>query len=302
MQQNFEVKQGEGIQEIGKNLEQANIIRNAYYFDYYVWKTNSKGKIQAGTYEISGTMTIPEIVQVMSIGEIVSNQLKITFPEGSSLADMADILKNKKFDGDKFLQIAKSGDGIKMDYDFLKNRPKDATLEGFLFPDTYIFKKDATAAQIINIMLQNIDEKLTNVLREQIKASNHSIFDVLIMASILEKEVRTSEDMKIVSGIFWKRAAAGGRLQSDATLEYILGNKDLHHSIADTNIDSPYNTYRNSGLPPGSINNPGLVAINAATNPTATDFNYFLTDPATGNVVYSKTFDEHVQNKQKYGL
>lgn len=300
--QNFDVQAGERIQEIGERLERSNLIRNAYYFDYYVWKTKSKGKIQAGSYELSGNMTIPEIVQVMSIGAAASNQAKVTFPEGTRIEEMADILNQKGFNGDEFLRIAKSGKGAKTDCAFLKDRPNNASLEGFLFPDTYIFKKDATAEQIINIMLQNFDDKLTPDLREEISASGHNIFEVVTMASILEKEVKTSNDMKIVSGIFWKRVQTGGRLQSDATLEYILGTKDLQHSIADTNVDSSYNTYRNSGLPPGPINNPGLVSINAAASPTSTDYNYFLTDPETGKVVYSKTFDEHVANKNKYGL
>jgi UPF0755 protein len=302
MLQTFEVKQGEGIQEIGKSLEQANLIRNDYYFDYYVWKSNSKGKIQAGTYELNGAMTIPEIVQVLSIGKIIENVAKVTFPEGSSIQEMADILRAKGLNGENFLKAAKSGSNLKTSYDFLRDKPNNATLEGFLFPDTYIFKKDANAENIIDIMLQNFDEKLSPDMQGKIEAEGRNIYQIVTMASILEKEAKTSEDMKIASGIFWKRVDVGGLLQSCATIAYVLGKDKKQYSFDDTRTPSPYNTYLNKGLPPGPINNPGLKSIQAAIYPTATDYNYFLTDPNTGEMLYAETLEEHEVNKQKCGL
>lgn len=300
--QTFEVKSGEGIQEIGKRLEQSNLIKNSYYFDYYIWKTNSKNKIQAGSYELNNMMTIPEIVQVLSMGKIVSNEVKVTFPEGSSLKEMADILTEKGFNGDEFLKVAKSASGVKTDYEFLKDKPKNVSLEGFLFPDTYIFYKDASAEQVVDIMLQNFDEKLTQNMRDKINAKGRSIFDIVTMASILEKEAKAPEDMKIASGIFWKRIEAGMSLQSCATIAYVLGKDKKQYTYDDTRTPSPYNTYLNKGLPPGPINNPGLNSIQAAIYPKATDYNYFLTDPNTGQMLYAKTLEEHEANKQKCGL
>jgi len=155
---------------------------------------------------------------------------------------------------------------------------------------------------VINRLLLNFDEKLTEKMREDIKNKNKTIYEIVIMASILEKEVQTAEDMKIASGIFWDRLEIGQPLQSCATIAYILGKEKKQYSYEDTRTPSPYNTYINRGLPPGPINNPGLTAISAAIYPTETDYNYFLTDPATGKTIFSRTIEEHEANKMKYGL
>ena len=149
-------------------------------------------------------------------------------------------------------------------------------------------------------MLNNFDQKLDEKMRKDIQAQGKTIFEVLIMASLIEKEVRSVEDMKIVSGIFWDRIKYGQALESCASLAYILGENKTVYSQEDTQINSPYNTYRNKGLPPGPIANPGLNAIQAAIYPQYTEYNYFLTDPETGQTIWSKTFEEHKQNKWKY--
>ena len=302
MAQAFEIKEGEGVKEIGKRLEEAQLIENDLYFDYFIWKTGSRGKLQAGKYELRANMTIPEIVQVLSLGEVVSNEIKITFPEGTSMKDMAEILNQKGFDGNEFLKKIKNGEGIEADYEYLKSKPEKASLEGFLFPDTYIFLKDASVESIINRMLLNFDEKLTTQMRGAMKKQNRTIFEIVAMASILEKEVKTPEDMKIASGIFWDRIGAGMPLQSCATIAYVLGKEKKQYSYDDTRTPSPYNTYINKGLPPGPINNPGMNSLLAAIYPKETDYNYFLTDPETGKTIFSKTLEEHEANKAKYGL
>ena len=139
-------------------------------------------------------------------------------------------------------------------------------------------------------------------MRDDIQNQGESIFEVVTMASVLEKEVRTAEDMKIASGIFWDRIGVGMPLQSCATIAYVLGTEKKQYSIADTQTPSPYNTYLNKGLPPGPIDNPGMNSILAAIYPTKTEYNYFLTDPATGRTIFSKTLEEHAANKAKYGL
>jgi UPF0755 protein len=151
-------------------------------------------------------------------------------------------------------------------------------------------------------MLENFDEKLTLQMREEIKSQEKSVFEILTMASILEKEVKSENDMKIASGIFWDRIEAGMPLQSCATVAYVLGQEKKQYSIADTQISSPYNTYLVKGLPPGPIDNPGMNSIEAAIYPTKTEYQFFLTDPATGNTIFSKTLEEHAANKAKYGL
>jgi UPF0755 protein len=300
--QAFEIKSGERTKDISKRLEESGFIKNDLYFNYYVWKTNSKGKILAGKYELRGSMTIPEIVQVLSIGEVVSNEVKVTFPEGINVKSMAEVLKSKGFNAEDFLSKSNCGCGVKTDYKFLEGKPQGVSLEGFLFPDTYIFYKDATAVSVINRMLLNFDEKLNSDMRLEIEKRGKSIFEIVTMASILEKEVKSPEDMKIASGIFWDRIEAGMPLQSCATIAYVLGKEKKQYSFDDTRTPSPYNTYLNKGLPPGPIDNPGINALQAAIYPAKTDYIYFLTDPETGETIFSKTIEEHNANKVKYGL
>jgi UPF0755 protein len=300
--QTFEIKSGEGVKGIAKNLENSQLIKDDLYFNYYIWRMGSREKLQAGKYELRGSMTIPEIVQVISLGEIIPNEIKVTFPEGTSAKKMEEILQEKGFEKDGFLEKVNCGCGVKTDYDFLKDKPQEASLEGYLFPDTYIFFRNASNSEIVNRMLENFDEKFTPQMREDAKKQNRTIFEIVTMASLLEKEVKTFEDMKIASGIFWKRIEEGRPLQSCATIAYILGKEKKQYSFEDTRTPSPYNTYLNKGLPPGPINNPGLKALEAALYPEKTDYNYFLTDPETGKTIFSKTLEEHEANKVKYGL
>ena len=140
-------------------------------------------------------------------------------------------------------------------------------------------------------------------MKKEITSQKKTIFQILTMASILEKEVSSAKDFKIVSGIFWNRIANGQPLQSCATLAYILGINKPQYSYEDTQVESPYNTYKYQGLTPGPISNPGINTINAAINPEKTIYNYFLTDPKNkNNTVYSTTYQEHVANKLKFGL
>jgi UPF0755 protein len=141
-------------------------------------------------------------------------------------------------------------------------------------------------------------------MRKDILAQNKNIQEIIVMASIIEREVQTPEDMKLVSGVFWNRLKIGQRLQSDAPLSYILQDTNDQHSGKDLEFDSPYNTYRYAELPPGPIANPGVNAIDASIHPTMSDYNFFLTVNVDGikKVIYSKNFEEHVKNRQKYGI
>jgi UPF0755 protein len=186
------------------------------------------------------------------------------------------------------------------EFSILADKPKSYGLEGYLFPDTYRIFNQAPVLDVIEKMLGNLDAKFTPMMRADIARQGRTIYQVITLASIIEKEVRIAEDRKIVSGIFWNRLAIGQALGSDATLSYILGDKDAAHSIEQTKIDSPYNTYHYAGLPPGPICNPSLDAIIAAIYPAATDYYYFLTDPKSGKTIFSKTLEEHNRNKQKY--
>ncbi len=301
----FEIIKGEGNAMISNNLEKEGLVSNNNYFYIYVRTHGFLNKFLPGKYNLSGKMTIPEIARILTNqANILPDYANVTFPEGFTANQMADRLSANGFDGQTFMELVNhpSQDILAL-FPILTGKPASASLEGYLFPDTYKFYNDSTPAGILKKILNNTELKITPDLRAEAKAQKKSIFEILTMASILEKEVKTVADFKIVSGIFWTRIAIGQPLQSDATLEYVLKTNDFQHSIAQTQIDSPYNTYRYKGLPPGPISNPGFDTISAALNPTDTQYNYFLTDPKDpSHTVYAATYAQHLANKAKFGL
>ena len=302
----FEIKEGEGIALIADNLRKENLIVGKTPFFFYLKIKGISGKIIPGKYNLNGRMTIPEIaVRLTAKEEILKKDISLTFPEGWNLekivqrvqksdlqntADFPDLAKNPAYFKEKY------------SYEFLSGLPPKATLEGFLFPDTYFFAPDATAEEIIKKMLDNFDQKLSPELKNEIALEKKTLYEIITLASILEMEVKTQADREIVSGIFWSRIKIGQPLQSCATLAYVLGVNKKQYTYQDTQIASPYNTYLNRGLPPGPIGNPGLATLKAAIFPKDSNFNYFLSDPETGQTIFSRTFAEHTQNKAKYGL
>jgi len=299
-QKMFEIKKGEGNAEIAARLRKEGLISGKYYFYYYVRKHNLLSKIMPGEYQLSGTMTIPEIATVITTAQ--EQFVKVTFPEGFTAVQMAARLTANDLPGDEFLKIVKNPGELKKRYSYLTPATV-TTLEGYLFPDTYFFKKDISAKDIVGRLLDTFDKNLTAQMVSD-AAIDKTTNDIVIMASIVQKEVRDAADMKTVAGIFWKRIAEQQRLQSDATLSYILNDKVDQHNAKELATDSPYNSYMYAGLPPTPISNPGVDALAAAVYPTASDYNYFLTATVNGetSVVFSATYEEHVAAKQKYGL
>lgn len=295
----FTIEKGESNKIIGEGLERQGLISGKCYFYFYMWSRKLTGKILPDDYDLSGRMTIPEIASVITSER--DKTKKITFPEGWSAKQMADRLNANGLPGDDFFKIVNNPEALKNEYVFLSD-PKIKTLEGYLFPDTYFFAKDINAEGMVRKMLGIFNTKITSQMLADAEKNKKSLNDIIIMASIIENEVKTDEDRAIISGIYWDRIKIGQPLQSDITLAYILGEKKKQYSFADTRTPSPYNTYLNKGLPPGSIDNPGLSAIRAAIYPKDTDYNYYLSDPETGKTIFAKTFAEHVANKAKYGL
>ncbi|HCP08330.1 MAG TPA: endolytic transglycosylase MltG [Candidatus Moranbacteria bacterium] len=297
----FEISKGEGNIAIAEKLKNEGLISSKIYFYYYVKANRAQNKFLPGKYSLNGNMTIPEIVLTMTREEnILPGYAKVTFPEGWTAKQMSERLSANGLDGDGFLKIAQGpSSDIIAGYDFLKG---EKNLEGYLFPDTYFFGKDLSAEGIVKKMLDNFDRKISAETRNKIKGQGKTIKEIMTMASIVEMEVRSEEDRVLVSGLYWNRIKVGQPLQSDITLTYILGVNKKQYSFEDTRTPSPYNTYLHKGLPPGPIGNPGLSAINAAINPKDSPYNYYLSDPETGKTIFSKTFEEHVANKAKYGL
>ena len=283
-----------GDEEISKELKELGIIRSAYFFRTYTLLSLRHLSLQAGKYNLSSKMSSYQIVKKMVLGDVIKNKLVIL--EGWDLADIGQYLELKEVCEKDFFAFL-----IEKDYsehfDFLKDKPEDVALEGYIFPDTYEISEVEACEDILGMMLSNFDNKLTSELRDEISNQNKSIFDIVIMASMLEKEVRTLEDKKIVAGILWKRLSVDMPLQIDATVNYVTGKSDPAVAIKDTKLDSPYNTYKYKGLPKGPISNPGLDSLTAAIYPTATKFWFYLTD---GRTIFSETFEQHVAAKAKY--
>ena len=298
------VEKGDGIFQISRKLENEKLISKETFFIYYVFTHEILGKIIAGEYEIAPGFTIPEISQILISGKTKPDYAKVTFPEGWTAVQMAERLNAKNLPGDDFLEIINKPPQDLLDkFDFIADKPSSASLEGYLFPDTYFFSHEVKAKDIAEKMLKNFNTKLSDNLRSEIKRQNKSIFEILTMASVVESEVGSNSDRKIVSGIFWKRLEIGMALQSDATVAYALGGKKkIQHDVNDINIDSPYNTYKFKGLPPGPVSNPGLSSIEAAIFPTKTNYLYFLNNPKTGETFFSTTFEQHTKNKVNNGL
>lgn len=303
---NFEIKKGENIWNTASELKKNNIIESKIYFVWYIYKNDYRGEIKAGKYRLSSQLKTPEVVMILTEGDKSGEKesKKITFPEGLSIRQMAERLEENGFDGKSFLELTKNPQYFIDNYqmEFLKDIPKEKNLEGYLFPDTYFFFIGENSEVIVKKMLENFKKKLSSDLENEITKQNKTVFEIVTMASIIEKEVKTLNDKKVVSGIFWNRKKTGQAFQSCATLAFILGENKKQYSYEDTQIVSPYNTYLNPGLPPGPIASPGLDSIVAAIYPTMTKYNYFLSNIETGETVFSATLEEHNMNKDKNGL
>lgn len=299
----FEVRADEDAKILGERLEENGIIFSKYTFWWHLVREEKTKKIVAGKYSLNGSLTVPEVVSIITSGKTISRDIKITFPEGWTITKMAERLTANGLPGDEFLRLVQSPKPEwKTKYDFLTDLPKEASLEGYLFPDTYLFAPDATAEIIIDTLLKNFGKKITPELRQVAVTNGHSLFETVTMASIVEAEGKIEKDRAVISDIFWKRLNIGQPLQSDATVNYAVGKTKLQSSYEDIAVDSPYNTYKYRGLPPGPINSPGLVSLRAALYPESSPYYYFLTSLRSGETIFSITFDEHIKNRQLHGL
>ncbi len=271
----YTVQKGWGDEEIADNLKELGIIRSSYFFKFYAVLSLKHSMLQAGEYNLSTKMSMHEIANKMARGDIIKD--RVVIPEGWDVQDIGKYLESKGIcSEDYFVSLA-------------------VGQEGYLFPDTYEISKTETCEEVLGAMLANFDKKLTPELKEEIASQGKTISDVVTMASLIEKEVITLEDKKIVSGILWKRLSIDMPLQVDATIVYITGSAKI--TTQDKKIDSPYNTYKYYGLPKGPISNPGMDSIIAVIYPTKTNYWYYL---SAGKTIFSETLDQHNEARVKY--
>jgi UPF0755 protein len=293
----FIVHKGDSVPEIATSLIGKDLLIDENAFKTYLKKQDMDRKIVAGRFYLKKSQTIPEIAA--TITDSKQSEMSLTVKEGETVADIdKDLADMEVITPGTFIQAVKDFDSYGK-YPFLsaeKQKKLTHPLEGFLFPDTYFINPQHFASEdLIQLMLNNFKKRLGN---EITNTGDRTLFDTIIMASIVEKEVRTSKDIPIVAGILWKRLDDKWMIGADSTLLYLKEDNTIDYK--DLQKDSPYNTRNHTGLPPGPICNPGLKSIQAALHPATSPYFYYLTKPDTGEVVYAVTNDEHNANKQKY--
>lgn len=276
----FVIEKGSSVSEIGTKLQSSGYIRSALAFKLYIRFSGQTGKIQPGEFRLTPSFSLIQTATTLFKGPV---ELWTTIPEGlrreEIAAKFAASLDRDQAFVDDFLQASK-GD------------------EGYLFPDTYLFPKDASASAIVARLINTFKTKTADLTPN----SNLTLAQSVILASILERETKTEAERPIVAGILLNRLKLGMPLQVDATVQYVVGtSKDWWPilSLTDLTVKSSYNTYRNVGLPPTPISNPGLSSLLAAFNPAQTDYLYYVHD-ASGQIHYAKTLAEHNTNVAKY--
>ena len=275
----FVVEKGDSLKSISLRLLDEHIIRSRTLFEFFVILDGGDKTINEGDYLFEKPLPIYEIAARFSKNQFGLSREKITIPEGYTNVQIADTFANKLsyFNKENFLTQV-------------------AGREGYLFPDTYLIFGSRDENYVLEKINKNYEKKIAP-LREQIKQSGHSEKEIIIMASLVEKEANGDKDRAIIAGILWNRINKNIPLQVDAPFAYLLGKDSSELTLKDLKMDSPFNTYTHKGLPPAPIGNPGLLAIKAVLNPEPSDYLFYLHAP-DGTVYYAKTFAEHVKNKR----
>lgn len=294
----FVIEQGTVASQLAKDLETRGLIREDSAFNLLCKIKGAESKLMAGIYYLSPSMSTGEILDKLLQGP-ERDEKKVTIPEGYNTSQIIDVLvKNGFGTKEKFKTEMQSFTSDQ--YAFLKDIPKgENRLEGFLFPDTYFFSVDEGEHKIIDRMLQRFSLELTDDIKNKLNEKNMSVFQWVTMGSIVEREAAKSEDRPIIAAIFAKRIKIGMPLQSCATIQYLLNENKRVLSLKDLEINSPYNTYKHTGLPPGPIANPGRASLQAVLYHEETDYLYFVAK-SDGSHAFAKTNEEHMQNIRKY--
>jgi UPF0755 protein len=310
----FVIQPGQPARTIAENLANAGLITDARLFEAYVRGNGLASSLQAGAYQLSPNMTIPEVAQVLQ--KAVTPEIVVRVGEGWRLEQTADYLTQKTpLDGADYRHRAETGDLSGLDaskYDFLQFRPAGASLEGYLYPDTYRLPAEgASAADLLGRQLDKFAEQVMPFWQEaKTKGTTElTLHQVLTLASIIEREAIADEERPMIAGVYLNRLARKMKLQADPTVQYAMGYQPNTGSWWKTpmnldeyaSADSPYNTYLYPGLPPGPIANPSLLSILAVLEPAKHDYLYFVAEPGgTGRHAFARTYEEHLKNVERY--
>jgi UPF0755 protein len=298
------VQQGESVAQIARDLQDKGLVPNDAVFLGFVKLRGGGTNFQPGLHKISAGASMDQIVAELDQAS-APQEIRITLPEGRRMEEDAAAAANSGIGtGQAFTDLATHPDPA-WSYDFLAGLPKGASLEGFLFPDTYqLAAGSPTSSDLIKRMLDDFQKRVSPDIRQQMADHKHSLYDSLIIASIVEREAKAPEERPLIAGVYWNRLAKGMGLFADPTVQYAVGKPSNwwpQLSTDDLKVNSPYNTYVKQGLPPGPICNPGLASIQAAANPQG-DFLYFVAkNDGSGQHAFARTLDEHNANRAKYG-
>jgi UPF0755 protein len=297
----FIVKSGATWTDVADQLQQQGLISSALVFRLQVRLTGSNGSLEAGTYTLKQGMTTDQIISVLE-NATPPVAVAVRFTEGWRMEqEAAQLEKQSVVTASDFLSVTKSQSATFSD-DFLTDRPAGASLEGYLFPDTYEFLQKDKASDVVTKILDNFGQHVTPAMRDQAKAQGHTLYQVLIVASIVEREAAVPSERSLIAGVYWNRLKLGQCMCADPTVQYALGQPSswwpqLTAEARTLAPDSPFNTYNHLGFPPGPICNPGLASIQAALKPTG-DYLYFVAK-GDGTHIFSHTLQEQTQNQQR---
>jgi len=294
----FTVRRGANASQIAADLQSAGLIKSALAFKFVLFEEGIENSMQTGTYKVSAALSARDLARLFQ--KAPGDQVALRIIEGWRLTEVAAAV-NKAFPSIKVADfVAAAVVGTRNNFVLSGLDPK-TSLEGFLFPDTYFLRPDATTDQIIGILLDNFETRAGPALRTAAAARSVAIYDMVKLASIVEREARDRKESPTIAGVYQHRLDIGMKLDADPTIQYAKGTWD-ELSLDDLKLDSPYNTYVTAGLPPSPIANPGLAALQAAAQPEKTDFLYFVAKgDGTGDHAFAKTLEEQEANRVKYG-
>ena len=297
-QVDFTVRRGATASQIAADLVSAKIITSGLAFKYALYESGAENALQSGTYKVSASLSPRDLATLFQ--KAPGDQVALRIIEGWRLTEIATAVNKAfpKIEPKDFLAVAVVGSRNNF---VLNGLDPKASLEGFLFPDTYFLRPEATAEQIVNTLLDNFETKAGPTLRTASLDRKVAIYDMVKLASIVEREARDRKESPTIAGVYQHRLDIGMKLDADPTIQYAKGDWG-ELSLDDLKLDSPYNTYLNPGLPPTPIANPGLAALQAAAKPEQTDYLYFVAKgDGTGDHAFAKTIEEQEANRVKYG-
>ncbi len=307
----FEISAGATADIVIDDLVAVGLLNNPDLFLNYLRYYGLDSGLQTGQFTLDGGLTIPQLAALISEGS--ARNITLGFLPGMRLEEMVQLLtvtSPAKIDPAEFQSLVTRRQRFDLSrYPFLNSLPPDASLEGFLYPDTYIVPPDANAVYLVDQMLQNFDRQVTPAMRQAYGALGLSLTEAVTLASIVERETMTAEERPLIASVFLNRVRAGMPLQADPTVQYAVGYQQAGNNwwkvpltLSDLEFNHPYNTYVISGLPPGPIANPGVGSLQAVAEPAQTDYLFFVLDcfsDPVGRHVFSRTYEEHVAHVQK---